>query len=140
MMRQFILCLFLVLLVGCGVQTARIPSFNRGVILELHNKERTKTGASELEIDLKLDNDAQTHAEWMAKRESLKHSSLGGDYPVMGENIACGQESEERVMQDWMNSSGHRRNILNTQFKCVGFGFSVSSQGTPYWCVRFGGS
>ncbi len=106
----------------------------------LHNEARADSGAEELQIDLSLDETAQTHAEWMAKRESLKHSNLEGDYPIMGENIAAGQRNESEVVADWLKSPGHRRNILNKKFGYVGFGYAESNRGMPYWCTLFGGN
>lgn len=137
-MRALLLVFSLLLLTGCG--TRPLHEINRGALIQLHNEARSSSGAHELQIDLNLDDKAQTHAEWMAKRESLKHSNLDGDYPTMGENIAAGQTDEEAVVNAWMKSSGHRRNILNQQFDYVGFGYAESKQGVPYWCTLFGGN
>lgn len=108
--------------------------------MRLHNEARVKVGIKELQIDLDLDDKAQKHVEWMASRNSLQHSSLKGDYRMMGENIAAGQQDEKEVVGDWMRSSGHRRNILNNRFLYVGFGYAQSQSGTPYWCSMFGGN
>lgn len=138
-MKRFLLLILLILTLGCGQSTWSSKQVDRGALMHLHNEARAESGADELQIDLELDEYAQTHAEWMAQRESLKHSSLQGDYPMMGENIAAGQTSEPQVVGDWMNSSGHRRNILNKRFEYVGFGYAESRRGTPYWCTIFGG-
>ena len=85
---------------------------------------------------------AQTHAEWMAANTRLTHQPLGKilkRWRTAGENIACGQQAEAEVMRSWLNSSGHRTNILNRNFTHVGFGIAVSENGTVYWCVDFGG-
>ena len=54
-----------------------------------------------------------------------------------GENIAYGQRSPEEVMRVWMNSSGHRANILNGSFNAIGVGHYQDSAGTDYWCQLF---
>lgn len=113
---------------------------DRGALIQLHNEARAKAGVKGLQIDLDLDDRSQSWAEWMANHNSLKHSNLHGDYMSMGENIAAGQQDEKEVVGDWMRSSGHRRNILNSRFSHVGFGYAVSSSGTPYWCTMFGGN
>lgn len=133
---RWILVLFIILS-GCSPRYEKVTKrdIDRGVLIELHNDSRTKP----LQIDFVLDEYAQKHAEWMASRSSLKHSSLQGDYLTMGENIAAGQQDEKEVVKDWMKSSGHRRNILDVNFTHVGFGCAENSKGTPYWCTVFGG-
>ena len=78
----------------------------------------------------------------MAKNNNLKHSNIGslmGKYYAAGENIAWNQKTEEEVMSSWMNSSGHRANIMNRSFTKAGFGLSYNKNGEPYWCTNFGG-
>lgn len=106
----------------------------------LHNIERTNQNASPLESHIDLEIYAQNHAEWMAKSRRLKHSDLRGDFARMGENIAMGQRSEQEVTKGWMQSPGHRRNILNKGYEYAGFGHAVSEDGTNYWCAVFGGT
>ena len=137
-MKLLFICFLLFLLAGCGAPSS-LREINRGTLMQLHNEARAGVGAKELQIDLDLDDKAQTHATWMAKRGSLKHSNLEGDYPMMGENIAAGQTDEQAVVKAWMGSSGHRRNILNQRFGYIGFGYAESQTGTPYWCTLFGG-
>ena len=55
----------------------------------------------------------------------------------MGENIAYGQTSPEMVMDSWMNSPGHRANILNGNYKYIGVGHYVDGTGTNYWVQLF---
>lgn len=84
---------------------------------------------------------AQTWANKMASGKGLVHSnmkdimSLG--FSSVAENIAVGQKSTEEVMTTWLNSSGHRRNILNGSFTDIGCGMSLSSSGKLFWCVCF---
>jgi uncharacterized protein YkwD len=54
-----------------------------------------------------------------------------------GENIAAGQTSPDQVMTSWMNSSGHRANILNSSFGHIGVGIVKNSAGTIYWTQDF---
>jgi uncharacterized protein YkwD len=56
----------------------------------------------------------------------------------VAENIAYGQKTPEDVMKTWMNSYGHRSNILNSNFNQIGCGMSFSQNGRVYWCVCFG--
>jgi uncharacterized protein YkwD len=56
-----------------------------------------------------------------------------------GENIAWNQRTPEQVVNDWMNSSGHRENIMNRNFNYIGFGVTANEQGELYWCTVFGG-
>jgi len=115
---------------------------NHYVILEIHNKIRKKHGLNELEPAMDLIKFAQTHAEWMADRDRLKHQNINPlmeNYRTAGENIACGQRDEEEVMNGWMNSPGHRANILNKSYKYIGIGISVKDDGMPYYCVNFAG-
>lgn len=111
---------------------------NKQLLLDLHNQQRGN--GNELQADYGLMQFAQEHAEWMASRQRLKHSDLGvSGWNRVGENIAYGQRSESQVVEAWMNSRGHRANIMNERFTHVGFGYAVDKNGTPYWCSVFGG-
>lgn len=61
----------------------------------------------------------------------------GASYRAAGENIAYGQRSAEQVMEGWMNSSGHRANILNAQYTAIGVGVYRSASGTLHWVQLF---
>lgn len=107
-------------------------------LLELHNKERTSKEINELKLDKKLCDYAQQHAEYMDSKKRLVHSSMSklqnsSGAGFVGENIASGTDSEEKVVQMWMKSSGHRKNILNPKYKKIGWGKSKNN----YWCVVF---
>lgn len=109
------------------------------LLLELHNEERN---GMNLELDKNLCDYSQRHAKKMADNNYLYHSSMskllkesGASY--VGENIAWGQETEEEVVRAWMNSYGHRKNILNKHYKKVGFGISKDKNGSIYWCAVF---
>lgn len=111
-------------------------------LFELHNKERTSRGYVALEMDKDLCAYAQKHAEYMAEKNRLSHSSMSELSKVkgkgaVGENIAWGQESEESTVSSWMWSPGHRWNILGTSYKKAGFGAVKDKNGRYYWCAVF---
>lgn len=64
-------------------------------------------------------------------------TSFGLKYSYAGENIAMGQRTPKEVVQAWMNSPGHRSNILNKNFTEIGVGVSKDTNGTPYWTQMF---
>lgn len=115
-------------------------------ILRLVNKERAANGLSALSLDKSLCDAAQIRATEI--KSSFSHtrpdgsscftvlSQLGINYGGAGENIAYGQRSPEEVMTAWMNSAGHRANILNASFTKLGVGV-YSSGGTLYWAQMF---
>lgn len=63
--------------------------------------------------------------------------AAGITYRSVGENIAYGQNSPEAVMKGWMNSEGHRANILNRDFTSIGVGHYKDASGTDYWTQLF---
>ncbi|WP_231950359.1 CAP domain-containing protein [Allokutzneria albata] len=103
---------------------------------ELVNHARAEAGCPALRIDERLANAAQRHSADMAERNYFSHTSPDGasfvdraraaGYPRPGgENIAKGQRSAEQVMESWMQSSGHRANILNCRFTALGMGLDT---------------
>lgn len=120
-------------------------------VLNLVNKERAKAGVSLLKEDGQLNRLAQLKAEDMAKKGYFSHTSptygsafdmmkaAGVSYRTAGENIAKGQKSPETVMNGWMNSSGHRANILENDYTRLGVGYAVAENGTTYWVQIFAG-
>lgn len=126
-------------------------SSKAGQVLGLVNKERTLRGLTALKGDSALNRVAQLKAEDMAKKGYFSHTSptYGSafdmlkshniKYKTAGENIAYGQKTAQTVMNGWMNSSGHRANILKSSYTKLGVGYAVSSNGTPYWVQIFVG-
>jgi uncharacterized protein YkwD len=118
-------------------------------LVEVHNRERAQAGLSPLKIAPKLTEAAQLHANDMAQRGKLTHRGSNGTTPAQrveqqgylyrktGENVAHGQPTPALVMQAWMHSPPHRRNILGN-FTEIGAARILSKDGTPYWCVVFG--
>lgn len=135
----FLFLFFILFIAGCGVQN--LPPANSDELLKLHNAERTKKKLKPFYIDEKLVAYAQKHAEWMAKKNTMKHSNVNNllkDFNLAGENIAWNQKDEAEVTNAWMNSRPHRANILNGKFGKIGFGMARNSKGQPYWCTVFG--
>lgn len=127
---------------GCSIGPifATSNSF-QSKLMDLHNKERKAKGKKPLSINKELNAYAQQHAELMAKKNSLTHSSMSvlsrsAGTSTVAENIAWGQEDEESVVNAWMWSPGHRWNILG-DYSDVGFGMAKDKNGRPYWCTVF---
>lgn len=124
------------------------PTFAQEVT-KLVNNERAKQGCAPVTANEQLDTAAQRHSEDMAARDYFSHTSPDGTDPgdritaagyrwsTYGENIARGQQTPTQVMDGWMNSSGHRANILNCDFKEIGVGIHDASGG-PWWTQAFG--
>lgn len=118
-------------------------------VLRLVNEERAKVGAAPLKRASDLDALARTHSQDMINRHFFDHNNPSGQSPfdrmraagisyrAAAENIAYGQRSAEAVMNAWMNSSGHRKNILNATYTEIGIGAVKNSGGTIYWTQEF---
>lgn len=116
-------------------------------VVNLVNTERAKEGLSPLTIDTKVQAAAQVRA--VECEQSFSHTRPNGSsfatalkeqnvsYKSAGENIAWGQRSPEEVVNAWMNSSGHRANIMNPNFTTIGVGYYRNARGTNYWCQLF---
>ncbi|MBC2906926.1 sigma-70 family RNA polymerase sigma factor [Streptomyces cupreus] len=102
-------------------------------VLALVNTEREKAGCQPVKLDDRLARAAQLHSEDMSANQYFDHTSLDGrtfvdrataqGHPSPGaENIAQGQSTPEAVMESWMNSQGHRENILNCSLTSMGIG------------------
>ncbi|WP_373895357.1 CAP domain-containing protein [Virgibacillus natechei] len=126
-------------------QSQQLSQFEQEVV-ELTNAEREKHGLSPLEIDTELSKVARDKSLDMAENNYFSHDSpnygspfdmmqsYGVDYRTAGENIARGQTTPEQVVNGWMNSDGHRANILNGDFTHIGVGFV--EQGN-HWTQQF---
>lgn len=101
-------------------------------VVEHTNAERVRYGLAPLALDPSLTQTARQHAWWMTNNRSMQH----GNYPV-AENIAMGQRSSQEVVRSWMNSSGHRANILNRGHRRIGVAAYTTPSGTTYWCQQF---
>ena len=101
-------------------------------IVEKTNAERRRHGLPPLEVDGQLVRSARKHTAWMTRSRSLRHTTS-----AVGENIAMGQRSSHEAVRSWMNSSGHRANILSSGYRKIGVAAYTATDGTVYWCQQF---
>ena len=101
-------------------------------IIERTNEERARRGLRPLLLDMRLMRSARRHNSWMARSGAFQH----GNAPV-AENIAMGQQDSAQAMNSWMNSSGHRANILNASYTKIGVSAYRSRNGQIYWTQQF---
>lgn len=118
-------------------------------ILALVNSYRAKSGCDAVSLDRRLIEAANRHASDMVRRNFFRHESPNGDGPgdrvtdagyrwrQYGENIAHGQSSPWAAMDGWMNSPGHRANILDCKLDQMGVGLAIDTDRTPYWVQDF---
>jgi uncharacterized protein YkwD len=121
-------------------------------ILTLVNAERKQRGLRPLSLNPRLDQAAKLHARNMAAFRKMSHVLPESGFPTLthraryvaypystiAENIALGYPDAESVVQGWMASAGHRRNILNPGVSEIGTGVVSSSTGGLYFCQVFG--
>ena len=117
-------------------------------VARLVNIERQKEGLAPLTFSEELSKVARVKSQDMANKNYFSHNSptygdpfammrsFGIQYKTAGENIAKGYSGAESVVRGWMNSSGHRANILNSSFGKIGVGY-VNVNGTTYWTQMF---
>ena len=115
-------------------------------VVSLVNKERAKEGLAPLTIDWELARVAKYKSQDMHDKKYFSHTSptygspfdmmknFGISYKAAGENIAKGQTSATQVMEAWMNSSGHRANIMNGSYTHIGVGYVKDGH---YWTQMF---
>lgn len=132
-------------------QQGSVQTGKAAEVLKLVNEERSKAGLAGLKSDDKLNKLAQLKAQDMAEKGYFSHTSptygsafdmmkeYGVSYKTAGENIAKGQRTSESVMRSWMNSQGHRANILNSGYSRLGVGYAVDAKGNTYWVQMFAG-
>lgn len=125
-------------------------------VLDLTNAHRQQAGLAPLRLNAKLNAAAQSHSVDMALNDFFSHTGsdsstafnringAGYNYNIAAENIAAGYASANSVVQAWMNSPGHRANILYPELQEIGIGFyflpndSGSSNHRYYWTQDFG--
>jgi Ca2+-binding RTX toxin-like protein len=128
-------------------------------VVTLTNQFRAQNGLAPLTLNAELSNTAQFHSQDMAQQDYFDHTGKNGSSPwdraamfgfggntYMGENIAAGQTTPQQVVNGWINSPGHRANMLNANFTQIGVGyeFLANDTGTTnyfhYWTQFFGGA
>ena len=146
---------------GTPSRTRQLTATEQAVV-NLVNQERTRRGMAALTIDARLTFAAGFHSTQMATRSNalpsnpgaaMQHTLYGVNAPTpasrldyagyddwwtYGENIAFGYTTAASVMQAWMNSPGHRANILNPDFTQIGVGAATSAAGYLFWTQEFG--
>ncbi|WLR43387.1 CAP domain-containing protein [Bacillus carboniphilus] len=117
-------------------------------VIDLTNEERRKNGLSDLKADQELSAVAKAKSDDMQANNYFSHTSpnhgtpfemmrsYGIDFNTAGENIAQGQPTAADVVEDWMNSEGHRKNILNGDYTHIGVGYNSNGH---YWTQMFVG-
>ncbi len=128
------------------------PSTYVQQVVDLINLERVQADLPPLAVDVRLAAAAQDHADYMAANNAMSHTGEGGSSPadraaaagfpmvMLGENVAAGQDSPAAVVIAWMNSPGHRANILHESFRLIGAGYgqNPASLWRHYWVNVFG--
>jgi uncharacterized protein YkwD len=164
-LRPSALCCVTLLLSGCGSVPIALPgpagdaggptgspATVAAEVVRLTNDARARNGFPGLRTSSRLMEAARIHAEQMAEHQRSDHTISGAQYPSMqsrlaavgyeysraAENVAWNQRSAQQVVTTWMNSSGHRANILNGQLTEIGAAMARSSRGEPYWIQVFG--
>lgn len=124
----------------------------RFAVAELTNRERTRARLPALRVNSQLMEAAQLHAEQIARARTLAHDLPHAPLPRLrdrvehvryswgriAENIASGHRTASDTMAGWMDSPGHRTNILNRAFMDVGTGFARDEHGRRYYVQVFG--
>jgi uncharacterized protein YkwD len=103
-------------------------------LLKQINAERARFGLPAMILHPRLQIQARRHAAWMANSQSMVHSA-----DPQPENISMRPSLPEAV-RGWMNSSGHRANILNASYVTTGAAGYVNPNGSVYWCQQFSSS
>lgn len=118
-------------------------------VARLVNVERARNGLPALSYNWQLARTARIKSEDMRNNNYFSHTSptygspfdmmrnFGISFTAAGENIAMGQRTAAEVMTGWMNSPGHRSNILNPNFTQIGVGYAKDSYGRGYWTQQF---
>ncbi|MGO1041599.1 CAP domain-containing protein [Clostridioides difficile] len=133
-----------------GSTTGNFSAYQKEVV-DLVNVERSKAGLNPLTLDADVSNVATKKSQDMIDNNYFAHNSptygspfdmlkkFGISYKTAGENIAMGQKTPKEVVNAWMNSEGHRKNILNPNYSKIGVGVAQKSGGSIYWTQIFVG-
>lgn len=133
---------------GGGDHGAGCPGEVESELLRITNEERIGRGGEALSCDEKLTRAAFLHSQDMCDQGYFSHDSAdgrsftdritaqGATYRAAGENIAQGQRTPSDVHASWMNSEGHRANILSSRFRRIGIGYAPCD-GRPFWTQVF---
>lgn len=117
-------------------------------LVELVNAERTKAGLAALKPDARLMKAARGHSTNMARKNQIAHDlddkgpddrlkDVGYTHFGLGENCAAGQRTPAEAMTSWLDSPGHRANLLGADYREIGVGLAKAADGTVYWTQVF---
>jgi uncharacterized protein YkwD len=135
-----------------NISSVAEPSQTAISLFELTNAARERAGTPALRSSGALMQAAQLQADQMAAARQMAHTLPAAPYPTLedrlnaagyrwqsaGENIAAGYATAALAMSGWMDSPGHRENILNTNFTELGTGYAIDATGQPYYVQLFG--
>jgi uncharacterized protein YkwD len=119
--------------------------------VELVNEQRSQRGLGTLRCDAEVGRAAAVHAEDLCRHSRFSHTGTDGssmvdrarrvglEFRTLGENVAKGQRSADEVVDEWMASPGHRKNILNVEFQRIGVAYTRCPQSRPIWVQVFAG-
>jgi uncharacterized protein (TIGR03000 family) len=124
------------------------PSATEMRVLELVNEQRKSRGVGPFSLSDKLMTAARMHSANMALQQTLSHPLDGKDFwqrivdtgytpSTAAENIAQGAPDAAAVVQMWMESEGHRENILSPEYREIGIGFTTAPNGETFWTQVF---
>lgn len=116
-------------------------------VVDITNARRAENGLGALRTNAALGRAAQAHSKDQAATNTMTHRGSDGSnagtridrtgyrWNTYGENVASAYRDARSVMSGWMNSSGHRANILNGNVTEIGIGLAHAADGTPYWTM-----
>lgn len=131
------------------MSTSPAVAFGTSTIFELTNDARMDNGLETLTLNEELTIAAQEKAEAMVKDGYFEHTAPDGttgwdyiektkyNYSFAGENLAASNENDVAVVDGWLNSPGHRANLLNTKFSEIGLGMAFANNYDDYENVYF---
>lgn len=118
-------------------------------VIDLTNQQRVNNGLKPLTVDWEVSRVARYKSVDMRDKNYFSHESptygspftmltnFGISYRSAGENIAAGQRTAQEVVTAWMNSAGHRQNILNASYTHIGVGYASGGSYGTYWTQMF---
>ena len=140
---------------GTGTSTTAPPAPGAAVdadVIRYTNDQRAANGLPRFVASLRLMDAARLHAQQMAQYQRMDHTISAAKYPTLqsrleavgyrymnaAENVAWNSQTAKSVVIGWMNSPGHRANILDRDLTEIGVAMALSSKGEPYWIQVFG--
>ncbi|HUS43613.1 MAG TPA: CAP domain-containing protein [Ilumatobacteraceae bacterium] len=124
----------------------QVTNIQRSVVDSV-NSHRAQAGRGVVSVDSRLTAAAQGHSDHMARQVTMTHAGAGSTdggqrisnagyrWTTWAENVAAGQETPAEVVAAWMNSSGHRANILQNRMVHIGVAATEGSNGVVYWTM-----